>query len=100
MILAAGQGTRMKSRLAKMLHPVAGRPMLGAVLDAARGCSPTQTVVVVGHSADQIREYLAQRPEPIEIALQERQLGTGHAVSAALPALDATAYDVMVLFGD
>ena len=100
MVLAAGQGTRMKSRLAKMLHPVAGRPMLGAVLDAAAGCEPVQTVVVLGHGADQLRDYLRQRPEEIDIAIQEQQLGTGHAVAAAMPRLRPDVDELVVLFGD
>ena len=100
MILAAGQGTRMKSRLSKLLHPVAGRPMLAAVLDAAAGCRPVQTVVVLGHQADQLRDYLHANYDDVDLALQDQQLGTGHAVAVALPALRHDVDDVMVLFAD
>ena len=99
-VLAAGQGTRMKSRLPKPLHPVAGRPMIDVVLDAAQGCAPAQLVVVVGHGADQLREHLQGHQRTITFALQEEQLGTGHAVAAAIPFLDPAIDDVMVLFHD
>lgn len=97
-ILAAGQGTRMKSRLPKMLHTVAGRPMIDAVFAAARACSPTRTVVVVGHAADELRRHLAGRD--VEFAVQPQQLGTGDAVRVALEVLPSTVDDIMVLFGD
>lgn len=98
-VLAAGQGTRMRSRLAKLLHPVAGRPMIDNVLQAARGCDPAQMVVVVGHNADQLRRHLGER-EDIAFAVQEQQRGTGHAVGAALPAIAPDCDDVVVLFAD
>lgn len=99
-ILAAGQGTRMKSRLSKLLHTVAGRPMIDAVLDAAAGAAPAQTLVVVGHHADELRAHLARRPEPIVAVLQEEQLGTGHAVAVAMPALDPDVDEVLALYAD
>ncbi len=79
-VLAAGQGKRMHSPLPKVLHPVCGRPMLLWVLDAARAVEPERVVVVLGHGGEQV---LPQLPAGCEVALQERQLGTGHAVLAA-----------------
>lgn len=83
-VLAAGKGTRMRSDLAKVLHPVAGRPMIGWVLDAVGATLPARTMVVVGYQADQVRRVL---PGWAESCLQAEQLGTGHAVSIALDAL-------------
>ncbi len=99
-ILAGGQGTRMKSRLKKELHQVAGRPMIDAVLHAAGGCAPRQVVVVVGHNADQLRQHLSRAEARISFALQEDRWGTGGAVMAGLPAVDPVTDDVVVLFGD
>jgi bifunctional UDP-N-acetylglucosamine pyrophosphorylase/glucosamine-1-phosphate N-acetyltransferase len=79
-VLAAGQGKRMKSMLPKVLHPVCGRPMLVHVLEAARAVQAERTVVVLGHGHELVRPYL---PEDCFVALQEQQLGTGHAVLAA-----------------
>ncbi|HNT05278.1 MAG TPA: NTP transferase domain-containing protein, partial [Anaerolineae bacterium] len=76
-ILAAGQGTRMKSRLPKVLHPVAGRPMVLYSLDAVSGWGESTPVLVVGHGADQVRALLGDR---VVYAIQEPQLGTAHAV--------------------
>lgn len=98
-VLAAGQGTRMRSRLAKLLHPVAGRPMIDNVLQAALGGDPAQTIVLVGHNAEQLYRHLDGR-EGVVFATQERQLGTGHAVAAALPAVAGDVDDVLVLFAD
>lgn len=100
-ILAAGQGTRMRSQLTKMLHPVAGRPMFDAALAAASGCDPVQTILVVSpQNADQLRAYAAPRYPHLTFVIQEELLGTGHAPAIALPLLDPTIDDVMVLFGD
>ncbi len=96
-ILAAGQGTRMRSDRAKVLHEVAGRPMLDHVLDAARALRPQRTVVVVGHQAETVEELVGDRAV---CALQAEQLGTGHAVSQALGALPGFRGDVVVLYGD
>jgi len=82
-VLAAGKGTRMRSDLAKVLHPVAGRPMIGWVLDAVGATLPARTMVVVGYQADRVRRVL---PGWAESCLQAEQLGTGHAVSIALDA--------------
>src|SRR4029077_13501187 len=80
-ILAAGQGKRMKSEKAKVLHEVCGRPMIRYVVDAARGAGAKTIVVVVGYAADQIREYLGHEPDVV-FANQTEQLGTGHAVKS------------------
>ena len=96
-ILAAGQGTRMRSALPKVLHPLAGRPMLGHVLDTARQLAPAGLHVVVGHGAESVREACAA-PD-IEWVLQPQQLGTGHAVLQALPGIPEDAL-VLVLYGD
>jgi bifunctional UDP-N-acetylglucosamine pyrophosphorylase/glucosamine-1-phosphate N-acetyltransferase len=79
-VLAAGQGKRMKSSLPKVLHPVCGRPMILHVLDAARAVNAQRTVVVLGHGHEQVRPYL---PPDVMVAQQEQQLGTGHAVLCA-----------------
>jgi bifunctional UDP-N-acetylglucosamine pyrophosphorylase / glucosamine-1-phosphate N-acetyltransferase len=96
-ILAAGQGTRMRSELPKVLHPVAGRPMLAHVLDIARSLAPRSIHVVVGHGAEQVRAALPEAE--VSWVLQEQQLGTGHAVLQALPGIAADA-TVLVLYGD
>ncbi len=96
-ILAAGQGTRMKSDLPKVLHPIAGRPMLAHVIDTARELGPTAIHVVIGHGAERVREQLAA--DDITWAVQEEQLGTGHATMQALPNT-APGSTVLVLFGD
>ncbi len=95
-ILAAGQGTRMRSSLPKVLHPVAGKPMLGHVIDTARQLSPQGIHVVIGHGADEVRERLAA--DDLDFVLQGEQLGTGHAVAQALPVLSAER--VLILYGD
>ena len=95
-ILAAGQGTRMRSALPKVLHPVAHKSMLGHVIDAARALKPTSIQVVVGHGADQVEQALAATD--LGFVLQAEQLGTGHAVAQALPRLGAET--VLILYGD
>ena len=99
LILAAGKGTRMKSGLVKVLHELAGRPMLGWPLAAAREAGAAQIVVVAGHQADQVRECFST-DTGIRIALQEEQLGTGHAVSCSLSQLDGLTGSVLILCGD
>jgi bifunctional UDP-N-acetylglucosamine pyrophosphorylase/glucosamine-1-phosphate N-acetyltransferase len=96
-ILAAGTGKRMRSALPKVLHPLAGRPLLAHVIDTARTLEPTRLVVVIGHGADLVREAVAA-PD-VQFAVQEQQLGTGHAVQQALPLLDASV-PTLVLYGD
>ncbi|WP_342623759.1 bifunctional UDP-N-acetylglucosamine diphosphorylase/glucosamine-1-phosphate N-acetyltransferase GlmU [Pseudomonas alkylphenolica] len=95
-ILAAGQGTRMRSALPKVLHPVAGDSMLGHVIHSARQLQPQGIHVVIGHGAERVRERLAA--DDLNFVLQDQQLGTGHAVAQALPAL--TADTVLILYGD
>ena len=85
-ILAAGQGKRMRSDLPKVLVPVAGRPMLRYVMDALAEAGVARTVVVVGYRADLVRTELSGVPE-IEFADQTEQLGTGHAVMMCRPQL-------------
>ncbi len=99
LILAAGQGTRMHSDLPKVLHPVAGRPMLDWVIDAALGAGAERAVVVVGEQAERVREAAA-RPRCTFVEQTER-LGTGHAVWVTRPLYeDAAPTDLLVLCGD
>ncbi len=97
-ILAAGKGTRMKSELAKVLHPLAGRPLLAHVLDALSPLGPRRTVVVVGHQAERVAEVC--RGPGVETVLQEEQLGTGHAVDQARSVLADASGHTLVLCGD
>lgn len=97
-ILAAGQGKRMKSALPKVLHTVAGLPMLTQVLHTAHSLKPERVVVVIGHGADAVRAAYAGRTDLIFV-LQQPQLGTGHALMQALPHLDPTV-PTLVLYGD
>ncbi|SIO64904.1 bifunctional UDP-N-acetylglucosamine diphosphorylase/glucosamine-1-phosphate N-acetyltransferase GlmU [Paraburkholderia phenazinium] len=96
-ILAAGTGKRMRSALPKVLHPLAGRPLLSHVIDTARTLKPTRLVVVVGHGGEAVRAAVAA-PDVL-FAVQEQQLGTGHAVQQALPLLDPMV-STLVLYGD
>ena len=95
-ILAAGQGTRMRSALPKVLHPVAGNSMLGHVIHSARQLDPQRIHVVIGHGADAVRERLDA--DDLNFVLQDKQLGTGHAVAQAVPFI--TADTVLILYGD
>jgi len=96
-ILAAGQGTRMKSRLPKVLHPIGGRPLLAHVLETAASLSARQIAVVYGHGGERVREAMG-RDDVIWVE-QAEQLGTGHAVAQAAPQL-ADEHCVLVLYGD
>ena len=96
-VLAAGQGTRMRSSLPKVLHPLAGRPMVGWVLDALAGAGVERTVVVVGHGSDAVRDAL---PAGVGAAVQEPRLGTGHATQVGLAELDPACDTVVVACGD
>ncbi len=96
-ILAAGQGTRMKSRRPKVLHRLADRPLLAHVIDTARQLDPRRIVVVYGHAGDQVRAAISD-PD-IEWVEQAQQLGTGHAVAQAMPCLEGIDR-VLVLYGD
>ncbi|MGH3242996.1 MAG: bifunctional UDP-N-acetylglucosamine diphosphorylase/glucosamine-1-phosphate N-acetyltransferase GlmU [Spirillospora sp.] len=99
-VLAAGEGTRMKSRTSKVLHELCGRTMLGHVLAAARELEPERLVVVVGHRREQVVEHLAGAAPDAESAVQEQQNGTGHAVRMALEQTGALDGTVVVLNGD
>ncbi len=100
-ILAAGQGKRMRSDLPKVLHPLAGKPLLRHVIDCARSLSPHRLIVVHGHGGDTVRQAIdaALPGNDIGWALQSPQLGTGHAVMQAAPLLDPTV-PTLVLYGD
>ena len=97
-ILAAGKGTRMKSDLHKVLHPIAGRPMLLHLVASAAALQPAKTVVVTGAGREQVEAAVA--PLGIATALQAEQLGTGHAVAQARAALAGFEGDVLILYGD
>ena len=96
-VLAAGKGTRMKSNLHKVLHPIAGRPMLEHLMASAAELSPQRQVVVAGHGLEQLEKALG---ESVTFAVQEPQLGTGHAVQQAQGALQGFDGDVLILYGD
>lgn len=96
-ILAAGQGKRMHSNLPKVLHPVAGKALAEHVIDTARALAPARLVVVFGHGGEVVRSTLDS--VDISWARQEPQLGTGHAVAQALPALNGSG-QTLVLYGD
>lgn len=96
-ILAAGKGTRMKSSLPKVLHPIAGEPMLGHVLNSARQLGDAALHVVVGHGAESVIEQFSA--EDVNFVEQVEQLGTGHAVQQALPKLRESA-TALILYGD
>jgi bifunctional UDP-N-acetylglucosamine pyrophosphorylase / glucosamine-1-phosphate N-acetyltransferase len=99
-ILAAGQGTRMNSDLPKVLHHVAAAPLLHHAMRASMSLEPDRTVVVVGHGAEAVTAAaLAENPDA-QIIIQAEQLGTGHAVLQALPALEGFSGKVIVLYGD
>jgi len=97
-ILAAGKGSRMQTTLAKVLIPIAEKPILEYVLDVAEELHPTRTIVVVGHQADQVQEKFSNRG--LEFVLQEEQLGTGHAARKTEQALNDFKGNILVLCGD
>ena len=90
-ILAAGQGTRMKSPLPKVLHPVGGRAMLDHAIDAAEALGCERIVVVVGNHSPEVRDHVVKRLGEAAIAVQDPPIGTGHAVRAAEAAMAASA---------
>ena len=98
-VLAAGKGTRMKSELPKVLHKVAGRPLIDRVLDRAARLNPASTTIVVGHGADKVQAHLGQRPN-FHFVLQEPQLGTGHALLQTAAVLKGRTGTVVLLSGD
>ncbi|HSH30558.1 MAG TPA: bifunctional UDP-N-acetylglucosamine diphosphorylase/glucosamine-1-phosphate N-acetyltransferase GlmU [Thiohalobacter sp.] len=97
-ILAAGQGTRMRSALPKVLHPIAGRPMLGHVIETAGALGAAGIHVVCGHGGEQVRAAFAGRDD-IRWVEQAEQLGTGHAVAQAIPGVPDDAR-ILILYGD
>ena len=97
-ILAAGKGTRMKSELVKVLHSVAGRPMLAYPVAAAKAVGSSRIIVVAGHQKDKVEAAL--QGQQVDIALQAEQLGSGHAVLMAAPHLKDFEGDVLILCGD
>lgn len=97
-ILAAGQGTRMKSRLPKVLHPLLGKPMLAYAVETALALSPEKLVVVVGHGGEEVAAAL--RDYPVAVAWQKEQLGTAHALLQAEPFLQGFSGPVLVTQGD
>ncbi|MBN1944328.1 MAG: bifunctional UDP-N-acetylglucosamine diphosphorylase/glucosamine-1-phosphate N-acetyltransferase GlmU [Bradymonadales bacterium] len=105
-ILAAGLGTRMRSRRPKVLHHILGRPMLVPVVDLALACQPNRVILVLGHGRQQVEAELAQRYPDLafQVALQEEQRGTGHAVQCALAThdrlSDGNSGEILVLSGD
>lgn len=96
-ILAAGQGTRMKSKLFKVMHPVMGRPMVGHVVEAALEADATKVITITGFGAETIKDYLGDRSEYV---YQEEQLGTAHAVMQARDILEGKEGTTLVLSGD
>ena len=96
-VLAAGKGTRMKSHLPKVLHKIGGKSMLEEVLSTADKLNPERVVVVVGFGADKVRAILKEDIRSVE---QKEQLGTGHAMMQAMPALEGFQGDVVTLYGD
>src|SRR3954470_9894416 len=95
-VLAAGQGKRMQSALPKVLHPLAGMPLLSHVLTTARALRPASICVVYGHGGEQVPDAL--RAADLNFVKQAPQLGTGHAVKQALPHIEASK-DTLVLYG-
>lgn len=96
-VLAAGKGTRMKSKIHKVLHPLGGRPMLHHLLDTADLLNPSRKVIVVGTGKEQVENSLGNKAE---VVVQEPQLGTGHAVKVTKEALSGFKGRVLVLYGD
>lgn len=99
-ILAAGGGTRMRSKTPKVLHPVAGRSMIGHVLAAVRGLEPARVVTVVGHQRELVAPHVEELLPGSVLAVQEEQLGTAHAVRTAVDALGKLEGTVLVAYGD
>ncbi|MBN2905595.1 MAG: bifunctional UDP-N-acetylglucosamine diphosphorylase/glucosamine-1-phosphate N-acetyltransferase GlmU [Rhodobacteraceae bacterium] len=99
-ILAAGQGTRMKSDRPKVLHQVAGAPLLAHAMAAGAALTPERTVIVAGHGADAVQAAALDLDPDIALAVQTEQLGTAHAVAQAAPELEGFRGDAVVLYGD
>ncbi|QBX54648.1 bifunctional UDP-N-acetylglucosamine diphosphorylase/glucosamine-1-phosphate N-acetyltransferase GlmU [Nocardioides seonyuensis] len=99
-VLAAGGGTRMKSKTMKVLHPIAGRSMIGHVLKAVQAVEPSRVVAVVGHQREQVGPHITELMPEAMLAVQETQEGTGHAVRIAMESCGATTGTVIVAAGD
>lgn len=99
-ILAAGKGTRMNSDLPKVLHRIAGAPLLHHAMQTGAALEPARTIVIAGHQADQVKAAALDYDPTAEVLIQSEQLGTGHAVNQAREALKDFDGDVVVLFGD
>src|SRR4051794_28821334 len=99
-VLAAGGGTRMRSKTMKVLHPIAGRTMIGHVLVAAREMQPERIVAVVGHQREQVAGHIRELEPDAVLAVQDEQLGTGHAVRMAVDAVGDVSGTVLVAYGD
>lgn len=99
-LLAAGKGTRMRSELPKVLHEIAGLPMLGHALNSAKGCQPSRAVIVTGHQSERVSDAATKLSPDAVCVKQEPQLGTGHAVLQAKDALADFQGDVFILFAD
>lgn len=99
-ILAAGKGTRMKSDLPKVLHEIAGAPLLVHAMKSGAALEPTRTIIVTGHGADQVEEAAKAWDPEAEVVRQSEQLGTAHAVDQARAALSGSDDDVIILYGD
>lgn len=99
-ILAAGMGTRMKSDKAKVLHEILGRPMVLYVVETAKKIVGKNVILVIGNQAETVRGIVSDENDEVIFALQKEQLGTGHAVSCALPNIPEHIKDVVILCGD
>jgi bifunctional UDP-N-acetylglucosamine pyrophosphorylase/glucosamine-1-phosphate N-acetyltransferase len=99
-ILAAGMGTRMKSSLPKVMHPIAGRPMILAVMEAAQSLSPSKIIAVVGPDMQPLEQTIRSANPAAQCVVQHDRLGTGDAVKQALPLLEGFSGDVVILYGD
>ncbi|WP_022982156.1 bifunctional UDP-N-acetylglucosamine diphosphorylase/glucosamine-1-phosphate N-acetyltransferase GlmU [Ideonella sp. B508-1] len=99
-IMAAGKGTRMRSARPKVLHTLAGRSLLQHVLQRAAALQPQRTLVITGHEAEQVERHVSATAPDVRCVRQQPQLGTGHAVLQASPALDASAGTTLILNGD
>ena len=99
-VLAAGAGTRMRSRTSKLLHEIGGRTLIGHALAAARGIAPDRLVAVTGHEREQVEAHIAEVAPDVVTAVQHEQNGTGHAVRCGLDAVDTTGGTIVVTYGD
>ena len=99
-VLAAGAGTRMKSSIPKVMHPLAGTPLIWHALAAAQQVGPERIVAVIGHGREQVSAFLAAELPDVRTVVQDQQLGTGHAVECALAELGDVTGTLLVTYGD